>query len=213
MIFDTAGLRRHARIHERAEKLITSDALKAIRYAHLVAAVIDATEPLEKQELRLIRHASDEGRGIIILLNKWDKVKNSKEILQQVRDIISTTLPMIRHVPVITLSALHDKNLDVIAESCIQLYDLWCQRVSTSQLNQWLQHKLEQHSPPLVRGRRLKIRYMTQIKARPPHFHIFASGEVPTDYQRYLLAGLREDFGFYGVPLRITVRRGNNPYI
>ena len=211
-LYDTAGLRRKSRIHERVEKLSVSDSLQAVRFAHVVALMLDATCPLEKQELRLIRHVADEGRAVMILVNKWDLVKNQNAVRKQLLEKIEITLPMIREVPVITLSAREDDNFSVIFETAQDLYALWCKRVATPVLNRWLEQMLIAHSPPLIRGRRLKIRYMTQVKARPPQFHLFASAEVPVHYQRYLIGALRRDFDWHSVPLRLIIRKNKNPY-
>ncbi|MCH9852205.1 MAG: ribosome biogenesis GTPase Der [Alphaproteobacteria bacterium] len=211
-LYDTAGLRRKRGISEIVEQLSSKDSLKAIRFSHIVAIVVDATEALERQELRLIRHAADEGRAVMILLNKWDKVRNKSAALQKVEQIVADTLPMIRYVPIITLSALKDDEFDIIPQAALQLYDLWCKKISTSKLNEWLAEKVITHSPPLVSGRRLKIRYITQIKARPPQFHLFASADIPEHYLRYLAGALRDDFAWHGVPLRLIPRRGKNPY-
>lgn len=214
-LIDTAGLRKKARVRQRLEVLSSKDTLETIQYAEIVVLVIDGNEPLEKQELTIARHVVEEGRGLVIAINKWDDVAEKQKCLKGVFDILETSLTQVRGVSVVPISALYHKHFDKLFDAVFSLYDQWNRRVGTSELNRWLELMLENHSPPMVSGRRIKIRYMTQIKTRPPTFAIFVSSmELPVSYQRYLVNGLRKDLGFGdGVPIRLQMRKGKNPYV
>ena len=213
-LIDTAGMRRKARVNEKIEKLSVGDTLEAIRFAHVVVLVLDATMMPEKQDLVIARHVIDEGRAIVIAVNKWDAVENRQEALDLLYDRMEISLPQIRGVPVVTLSALTSRGLDKLLPEVAAVYEVWNKRVSTGPLNRWLQETVERHPPPISRGRRIRIRYITQSKARPPTFAVFASQPtgVPEAYVRYLTNGIRETFGFPGVPIRINLRRQRNPF-
>ncbi|MDE1147663.1 MAG: ribosome biogenesis GTPase Der [Azospirillaceae bacterium] len=214
-LVDTAGLRRRARIDDKLEKLAVADTLRVVRMAHVVILVLDADAILDKQDLTIARQVIEEGRGLIIAVNKWDAVDNRAEALQQLSDRLQTSLPQARGIPTVTISALKQHKLDVLLDAAFEVYRLWNRRISTSQLNRWLAGMLEAHPTPLVNGRRLKIRYMTQVKARPPTFALFSSRpvEIPEHYTRYLINGLRESFKLPGVPLRFLLRKGSdNPF-
>ncbi|MFO1068165.1 MAG: ribosome biogenesis GTPase Der [Geminicoccaceae bacterium] len=214
-IADTAGLRRKARIDEAIEKMSTASTTRAIRMAHIVVLVVDATALLEAQDLTILRLAIEEGRAVIVAVNKWDLVDDPQAKLAELRDRVESKLWQIKGVPVVTLSALTGQHVDRLLPAAIAAHDRWAKRVPTAALNRWLQAALEKNAPPLVQGRRLKIRYATQARTRPPTFALFANkpGErMPESYLRYLDAGLRATFGLDGVPIRFWVRHGDNPY-
>ncbi|HEV7372337.1 ribosome biogenesis GTPase Der [Arenibaculum sp.] len=213
-LVDTAGLRRKARIDEKLEKLAVADALRVIRLAHVVVLVVDAEAILDRQDLTIARLVIDEGRALVIAVNKWDAVADRAAALQQIDDKLQAQLPQVRGVPVVTISALKGQRLDGLLDAVLGAYRTWNRRIPTAQLNRWLPLAVDRHPPPAVEGRRIKIRYMTQIKARPPTFALWVSKplDLPETYLRYLVSGLREDFDLPGVPVRMLVRKGRNPY-
>ena len=213
-LVDTAGLRRRARVMEKLEKLSVEDTRRAIQFAHVVVLVLDAQMMLEKQDLTIARMVIEEGRALVIAANKWDAVTDREQALRDLRDRFEISLPQVKGAPYITVSALRGRNLDKLFHAVFAVYDVWNTRISTASLNRWLSHKTEAHPPPLARGRRIRLRYMTQIKARPPTFAAFVSlpEELPEAYTRYLVNGLREDFDLPGTPIRFITRKGKNPY-
>ena len=213
-LVDTAGLRRRARVAGKVEKLSGGDARRAIRFAQVVVVLLDARDLLEKQDLTIARHVVEEGRALVIAANKWDIVKDRKAALKALGERLEDSLPQVRGVPVVTISALEGRNLDKLMRAVFRIYDIWNRRVATAKLNEWLGFMTEAHPPPTAAGRRIKLRYATQIKSRPPTFAIFTSRpeDLPESYVRYLVNGLRADFGLDGVPLRILLRKGKNPY-
>ncbi|MZR30977.1 ribosome biogenesis GTPase Der [Sneathiella litorea] len=213
-LVDTAGLRKKARVQKKLEKLSVADSLRVIRMAEVVVLMVDAEETFEKQDLTIAAHVIEEGRALVIAVNKWDTVKDRQGTLKLIRDRLSISLPQVRGVPVITLSALSGRGVEKLIPAVLEVYELWNTRISTARLNRWLEIMLEQHPPPMAKGRRLKVRYMTQVKARPPTFSLFMSsrGELPESYIRYLINGLREDFKLPAVPIRLFPRTGKNPY-
>ncbi len=213
-LVDTAGLRRRARVVENLEKLSVEDALRIIRRAEVVILVLDAQVGLERQDLTIARFAVDEGRALVIGVNKWDLVGNGRAALAAVHDRLATALSQAKGTPVVTFSALHGGGVEKLMPAVFEVFDCWNIRVPTSALNRWLERVAADHPPPMVSGRRLKLRYMTQVKARPPTFALFASkpDELPDSYRRYLANQLREAFGFAGVPIRLLARAGKNPY-
>jgi GTP-binding protein len=214
-LFDTAGLRRKARVVEKLEKLAVADALRAVRFAEVVVLLLDATIPFEKQDLALADLAEREGRAVVIGLNKWDLVENKSLAAQELRAEADHLLPQLRGVRVIPLSGLTGAHLDKLLEAVIATHEIWNKRVSTGRLNRWLAPVIESTPPPASAGRRVKIRYMTQPKSRPPFFVLFGNqvDAIPESYKRFLVNGLRETFGFQGVPMRISMRGGSeNPY-
>jgi GTP-binding protein len=213
-LVDTAGLRRRARVDHKLEKLSAGDTTRAIRFAQVVLLVLDSEAMLERQDLTIARRVIDEGRALVIAANKWDIVGNQANATQRLRDRLEKSLPQVKGVPVVHISALHRRNLDKLLDAVFDVYDIWNKRVATSPLNDWLAAMTEAHPPPLARGRRIRIRYMTQIKTRPPTFALWVSQptELSDAYLRYLENGLREDFGLPGVPLRLQMRKGRNPY-
>lgn len=213
-LIDTAGMRRKARIDKKVEKLSVGDTLEAIRFAHVVVLVIDATMMPEKQDLVIARHIIDEGRAIVIAVNKWDVVEDGAAALKLMYDRMEISLPQIRGVPVVTLSALTARGIHKLLPAVLSVYEIWNRRVPTGPLNRWLGLAVERHPPPIFHGRRIRIRYMTQSKSRPPTFVVFTSQPkgMPDSYTRYLINGIREQFDFPGVPIRINLRGQKNPF-
>ena len=214
-LVDTAGLRRKARINDRVEEMSVESSFRAIRLAQIVLLVLDADMMLEKQDLTIARHVIDEGRALIIVVNKWDAVTDRSAQMNLLKDRLQTSLPQVRGVPIITVSALTGRGLPNLPDLLFETFDLWNARVSTGQLNRWLDAMLEAHPPPMVGGRVLKIKYITQAKSRPPTFILFVNrpDDMPESYLRYLTNGLRDRFGLVGIPLRLVMRRQKNPYI
>lgn len=214
-LIDTAGLRKQARITEKLEKLSAGDAMRAMEYAQVVVLLLDARTPLERQDLAIARRTLDEGRALIVAANKWDLVDDRNGAMGILRDRLETSLSQARGLPVITLSALTGQGVDKLMPAVTKIYERWQVRVSTAALNRWLGDMTESHPPPLGKhGRRIRLRYMTQAKSRPPTFIIFSNlaDDLPESYARYLQNGLREHFNLPGVPLRILLRKRDNPY-
>jgi GTP-binding protein len=213
-LFDTAGLRRKARISEKAEKLSASDAVRAIRFAEVVVVLIDALHPLEHQDLTIADLVEEEGRALVVAVNKWDLVAEKQKALRELRETLSVRLAQLPDVPLVVLSALSGRGLDKLQTAVFQAYERWNRRVSTPALNRWLAEALDRHTAPAARGRRIKIRFMTQPSARPPTFIAFCSQPeaLPKAYIRYLTNSLRDTFDLPGVPIRLKLRKGDNPY-
>ncbi len=213
-LFDTAGMRRKARVQEKLEKLSVADALRAIRFAELVILVIDATQPFDKQDLQIADLIEREGRAVVIALNKWDLVEDKQSRAAELRAEAARLLPQLRGMPLVSISAERGQGLDKLMRAVVETHEIWNRRVGTSELNRWLADVIEGHTPPAVSGRRIKLRYITQPKARPPTFILFCSRPeaLPDSYRRYLVNELREHFGLAGVPIRMNLRRGDNPY-
>jgi GTP-binding protein len=213
-LYDTAGLRRKARVKPGSEQLSVDDALKAIRFAEVVILIADADHPFEKQDLQIADLAAQEGRAIVIAVNKWDLVADKKASRLELGREVERLLPQISGVPLIPVSAIRRNGLEPLMDAVLEVYRLWNKRISTSALNNWLRDAEARHPPPAVSGRRIKLRYMTQPHARPPTFVLFCSRPqaLSEAYKRYLMNGLRDDFGLKGVPLRINTRQGRNPY-
>jgi GTPase len=214
-IFDTAGLRRRSRVVEKVEKLAVADALRAVRFAEVVVLLLDATIPFEKQDLTLADLVEQEGRALVIGLNKWDLVDNKSLRAQELRAEADRLLPQLRGARVIPVSGLTGAHLDRLMEAIVATDAVWNMRISTGRLNRWLKPVVDTTPPPAVSGRRVKIRYITQPKARPPFFVLFGNAveSIPESYKRYLVNGLRETFGLIGVPIRLSMRSGGeNPY-
>ncbi|WP_127754345.1 MULTISPECIES: ribosome biogenesis GTPase Der [unclassified Devosia] len=214
-LVDTAGIRRRSRVQEKLEKLAVGDSLRSIQYAEVVVLMLDATIPFEKQDLALADLVEREGRAMVIALNKWDLIEDKNATLSALREACDRLLPQLRGIPLVTLSGLTGRNIDKLMDAIFTIERAWNSHVSTARLNRWLAGMVEGHPPPAVSGRRLKLRYMTQAKTRPPSFILFASrpDALPTAYQRYLVNGMREAFDIKGTPIRLWVRSGsNNPY-
>lgn len=214
-LIDTAGLRRKAKVQDKVEGLSATDSFRAIQYAQIVVLVLDGNLMLEKQDLTIARKVIEEGRVLMIAVNKWDAVKDRQQALQDLNDRLQTSLPQVRGIPIITLSALTGKNTDRLIPAAFDIFEIWNRRIPTSKLNQWLAMMTERHPPPMSSGRRIRIRYMTQAKTRPPTFVLFSSKgtDLPEAYRRFIMNGIREDFDLPGVPIRILVRKGANPYV
>ncbi|MGI4852311.1 MAG: ribosome biogenesis GTPase Der [Janthinobacterium lividum] len=212
-LIDTAGLRRRSRIQETLEKSSAHSSLIEIKYAHVVLLVLDASDPLNKQDLNIASHVVEEGRALVIAINKWDEADPKQ--LADITYKLGQSLAQVKGVPLIPISALKQKNLDNLMKSVLKMHKLWDFRIPTAQLNQWLQQALERHAPPLSGSTRVRIKYATQIKTRPPTFALFASKpvEIPDSYRRYLMTSLREAFDLPGVPLRFLIRKGKNPFV
>jgi GTP-binding protein len=212
-IYDTAGMRRRARIDDKLEKLSVADALEAIRFAEVVVVLMDAQAAFEEQDLRLVDLVEREGRALVIGVNKWD-LADDAGAPRKLRTNADHWLPQVTGVPVVALSALAGEGLDRLMQAIVESHAVWNKRVPTNALNRWLATALAAHPPPAVSGRRLKLSYMTQPKARPPSFVIFCTraDAVPDAYQRYLINGLREKFELPGTPIRLTLREKANPY-
>ncbi|MGY6645199.1 MAG: ribosome biogenesis GTPase Der [Salinarimonas sp.] len=213
-LIDTAGLRKRARIDDKLEKLATSDGIRAMRFADVVVILLDATIPFEKQDLTIVDLIEREGRAVVFGLNKWDLVADQQGLLKDLREKATRLLPQVKGAPVVHLSGLAGDGLDRLMQAVFKAYETWNTRISTAKLNQWLGEAVEANPPPAVSGRRIKIRYMTQIKARPPHFAFFGNqlNALPKSYTRYLVNGLREAFNLPGTPIRVSLRTGTNPY-
>jgi GTP-binding protein len=214
-LVDTAGLRRKARIEARLEKLSTASTMDALRRAEAVALVMDATQAFERQDLTIARLILAEGRAIILVLNKWDLIDDPQAALARARDVLQDQLADARGAPLVPLSAQTGRGVDRLLPAVAEAHRRWSTRISTGAVNRWLREALERHTPPLVQGRRIKIRYATQTTARPPTFVLFANtsaDEVPESYLRYLAGSLRETFDLPGVPVRLHLRQGKNPY-
>lgn len=214
LLFDTAGLRRKAKVTELAEKLSTSDTVRAIRFAEVVVLMIDAERPFENQDLTIGDMAASEGRALVIAVNKWDLVAEKQKLLKELRETVADKLSQVAGVSLVTISALGENGLDKLMQAVAQAYEGWNRRVPTHALNRWLADAVARHAPPAVAGRRLRLRYVTQPSSRPPTFVAFCSrpGELPKSYLRYLTNSLREAFDLPGVPIRFNLKKGDNPY-
>jgi len=213
-LVDTAGLRRRAKVVDKLEWLSTADTQRAIKYAQVVVLVLDSTDLLEKQDLAIARQVEEEGRALLIAVNKWDLVEDKQAALRKLADRLEISLPQLKGIKVVSLSARTGRGVDKLLDAAVALEKLWSTRITTSPLNRWLQVMEDSHPPPLVKGRRLKLRYMTQTKSRPPTFALFCNipQEMPESYMRYLVNGMRERFKLPGIPIRFVLRRSENPY-
>jgi GTP-binding protein len=213
-MFDTAGMRRKARVTEKLEKLSVADSLRSIRFAETVVIVFDATIPFEKQDLQLVDLVLREGRAAVLAFNKWDLVEDAQATLADLREKTDRLLPQARGIRAVPISGQTGYGLERLMQSIIDTDKTWNRRISTAKLNRWLDGQTTQHPPPAVSGRRLKLKYMTQVKARPPAFMVSCTRPeaVPESYIRYLINGLRNDFELPGVPIRIHFRASDNPF-
>jgi GTPase len=213
-LFDTAGLRRKARISETAEKLAASDAIRAIRFAEVVVLLVEPARALEQQDLVIANRVLEEGRALVIAINKWDAVEDRQKLLRDIRETVAETFADATGVSVMPVSALSGRGVDKLMRAVIDAHAVWNRRVGTSALNRWLQEALSRHTPPASRGRRIRIRFMTQPSTRPPTFVAFCSQPegLPKSYIRYLVNSLREAFDLPGTPIRFNLRKGDNPY-
>ena len=213
-LVDTAGIRRKSRVETKLEKLAVGDSLRSIQYAEVVVLLLDATFPFEKQDLALADLVYREGRAMVIAGNKWDLIEDKTAALNALRDQCEKLLPQVRGVPLVTISGRQGRNIDRLMAAIFKIERAWNTHLSTAKLNRWLGAVVEKHPPPAVSGRRLKLRYMTQAKMRPPSIIIFASRSdaMPTSYLRYLMNSMRETFDMPGTPIRLRLRSGKHPY-
>jgi GTP-binding protein len=213
-MFDTAGMRRKARVQEKLEKLSVADTLRAVRFAETVVIVFDATIPFEKQDLQIVDFVLREGRAAVLAFNKWDLVEDPQAFLMGLREKTERLLPQARGIRAVPISGQTGYGLDKLMQNIVDTDKVWNKRISTAKLNRWLDSVTTQHPPPAVSGRRLKLKYMTQVKARPPAFMISCTrpDALPESYVRYLTNGLRVDFDMPGVPIRIHFKAGENPF-
>lgn len=214
LLFDTAGLRRKAKITERAEKLSASDAVRAIRFAEVVVLLIDAERPFEHQDLTIGHRITEEGRALVVAINKWDLIAEKQKTLRELKKTVAESLAQVPDVPVVAISARSETGLDPLMSAITKTYATWNRRVPTPQLNRWLEEALGKHAPPAAAGKRIKIRYITQPSTRPPTFVAFCqrAEALPKSYVKYLTNSLREAFDLPGVPIRFSLRKGENPY-
>ncbi|WP_299917894.1 ribosome biogenesis GTPase Der [uncultured Roseobacter sp.] len=215
-IFDTAGMRKKAKVQEKLEKLSVGDGLRAVKFAEVVVVLLDAAIPFEQQDLRIADLAEREGRAVVLAVNKWDIEEDRQGKLKELKESFERLLPQLRGAPLITVSAKTGRGLDRLQAAIMRAYEVWNRRVPTAHLNRWLAGMVEAHPPPAPQGKRIKLRYMTQAKTRPPGFVVMCShpDKVPESYSRYLVNGLRLDFDMPGAPIRLWMRGQNeaNPY-
>ena len=213
-LIDTAGMRRKARVEGKLEKLSVADTIRAIKFAEVVVVAFDATIPFEKQDLQIVDLVVREGRALVIALDKWDLIEDRNEKMKEMREAAQRLLPQARGVALVPVSGLTGTGVARLLDATISAAETWNRRISTGRLNRWLTGVLAHHPPPAVSGRTIKLRYLTQAKTRPPHFVVFCSRPeaLPDSYRRYLINGLRETFDLPGVPLRLTLRKSDNPF-
>ncbi|TCP61880.1 GTP-binding protein [Rhodovulum bhavnagarense] len=215
-IFDTAGMRKKAKVQDKVEKLSVADGLRAVKFAEVVVVLLDAQIPFEQQDLRIADLAEREGRAVVIAVNKWDLETDRQGKLRELKEEFARLLPQLKGAPLVTVSAKTGRGLDRLREAVLGAHDVWNRRISTARLNRWLAAMLEMHPPPAPGGRRIRLRYATQVKTRPPGFVVMCSApeKLPESYRRYLVNGLRESFDMPGTPIRLTFRSqaDKNPY-
>ncbi|EAQ01170.1 GTP-binding protein EngA [Pseudooceanicola batsensis HTCC2597] len=215
-LFDTAGMRKRAKVQDKLEKLSVSDGLRAVKFAEVVVVLLDAAIPFEQQDLRIADLAEREGRAVVVAVNKWDLEDDKQGKLRDLRESFERLLPQLRGAPLVTVSARTGRGLDRLRTAIVSAHETWNRRISTAKLNRWLTGMLEQHPPPAPGGKRIRLRYMTQAKTRPPGFVVMCSHpqDVPDSYSRYLVNGLRTDFDMPGTPIRLYMRSQSdqNPY-
>ena len=215
-IFDTAGMRKKAKVQAKLEKLSVADGLRAVRFAEVVVVLLDVNVPFEQQDLRIADLAEREGRAVVLAVNKWDVETDKNAKIRELREEFVRLLPQLRGAPLVTVSALTGKGVDRLQQAVMKAQEVWNRRIPTARLNEWLGGMVEAHPPPAPAGRRIKLRYMTQVKTRPPAFVVMASlaDKLSASYSRYLVNGLREDFDMPGTPIRLTFRSqaDKNPY-
>ena len=213
-LYDTAGMRRRAKVQDKLEKLSVSDGLRAVQFAHVVILLLDAQSPLDRQDKILAQLVAREGRGLIVALNKWDLVEDGQAVRAKVQEMLDLDMPESRGVEIISVSALTGRGLNKLLPAIRATYEVWNKRVPTAQLNRWLDGVVQAHPPPAPGGRRIKLRYVTQIKTRPPTFVLSCSRPdvLPGSYTRYLVNSLRETFDLWGTPIRFRMLKGHNPY-
>jgi GTP-binding protein len=207
-IFDTAGMRKRAKIEDKLEKLSVSDGLRAVKFAEVVIVLLDAAIPFEQQDLRIADLAEREGRAVVVAVNKWDVEEDRQAKLAELKEAFSRLLPQLSGAPLVTVSAKTGRGMDRLRDAVLRAYDVWNARVPTAALNRWLAEVVAAHPPPAPGGKRIKLRYATQAKTRPPGFVVMCShpDKMPESYRRYLVNALRNDFDMPGTPIRLTFR-------
>ena len=213
-LIDTAGMRRKAKVVDKLEKLAVADARHAVDFAEVVVLLLDATLGLESQDLRIADMVLQEGRALIVAINKWDSAQDQSRLFNGIKKALDEGLAQVKGVPVLTVSALTGKGLDVLMEVAFETRERWSRRVPTAGLNRWFEAALERNPPPAPGGRRIKMRYITQARTRPPTFIVFGNrlDELPESYNRYLVNSLRDDLDLKGLPIRINMRSNRNPF-
>ncbi len=213
-LVDTAGLRRKTKVHEKIEKMAVEDTMRAIRLAQVVVMLIDPETMFEKQDQQIADHVLQEGRALIIALNKWDTVTEHKKTMDVLQYRLDTGLAQVKELPVVQISALNSRGLENLMDTLLETYATWTKRISTSKMNRWLAARESQNPAPLISGRSNRLKYMTQINIRPPTFALWVSqaGELPDTYKRYIVNALRADFDLKGVPVRLLIRSSKNPF-
>jgi GTP-binding protein len=213
-LVDTAGLRKRAKVEDKLERLSAADTRRAIDFSEVVVLLLDATRGLEAQDLRIASQVLDEGRGLVIAVNKWDVAENASSLFNGIKAALAEGLAQLRDVPLLTVSAKTGKGIDTVLEVAFEIREAWSRRVPTGELNRWFEGAVETNPPPAPRGQRIKLRYITQVKSRPPSFVVFGNrtDELPESYRRYLLNALRRDLKLGAVPLRLEFRGRGNPF-
>ena len=213
-IVDTAGMRRPSKITKGLEELSVDKSIEVIKFSEVVIMLLDTENAFDTQDLKIINLIEKEGRCLILVINKWDLEKNKKEKINILKDKIKLSLPQFGDISLVAISALKNKGLDKLKLAIVSAKENWNKRFTTAKLNNWLSIKTAQHPPPMLNGKRLKLRYITQIKSRPPNFLIFSSSlDIPNNYRRFLINGLRDQFDLKNVPIRLGFRVGKNPYV
>ena len=213
-LIDTAGMRKRAKVQDKLEKMSVADALHAVDFAEVVVLLLDATLGLEAQDLRIADRVLEEGRAIVIALNKWDVAENASSLFNGVKRALEDGLSQVKGVTVMTVSGATGKGIDQLIAAAFETRDAWSKRVPTGELNRWFERAIEANPPPAPGGKRVKLRYVTQVKSRPPSFVIFGTrvDQLPASYERYLVNSMRRDLGFGAVPVRLTLRAPKNPF-
>ena len=213
-LVDTAGLRRRAKIEDKLERLSAADTQRSIDFAEVVVLLLDATRGLEAQDLRIAAQVLEEGRALMVAINKWDVAENPPSLFQGVRGALDDGLAQVKGLPLLTVSAETGRGIDQLVGAAFEIREEWSKRLSTGQLNRWFERAIEANPPPAPGGKRIKLRYITQARTRPPSFVLFGTrvDQLPESYRRYLVNGIRKDLGFAGVPVRLTLRAPKNPF-
>ena len=213
-LVDTAGMRRKSKVQNNIEKMSVEDSMRAIRLAQIVVLVIDGNAILEKQDLQIAEHIIEEGRALVLAVNKWDSVDDRDDALEELAHKAETSLAQLKDIPYQTISALNGKNINKLLDRCLWTYDMWNKRISTAGLNRWLAKMESQNPAPLISGRQNRLKFITQIKTRPPTFALWVSRpeKLPASHKRFIVNGLRRDYKIPGVPIRLLVRTSKNPY-
>ena len=213
-LIDTAGMRKKAKVEDKLEKLSVADARRAVDFAEVVVLLLDGTRGLEAQDLRIADHVLQEGRALVIAVNKWDVAENSGALFNGIKAALEEGLSQARGVPLLTVSGKTGKGIDQLLGAAFEMREAWSQRVSTGQFNRWFEDAVEKNPPPAPGGKRIKLRYITQVNTRPPSFVLFGTrvDQLPDSYLRYLVNGIRRELGFGAVPVRLQARASRNPY-